>query len=208
MAPVVNSRSANIGYALGRFTRSHPIGTLAIFIAAGILVYSAFSNLPSSEVRQAKPAAATTNTPSSSTAESSSGTTTDMQKKGSAKFPNAVQKQAQTVSPEQRQEIAGILEKAFRKEDLEISIHAIGDGNDTLVLSSDLFKDSASRAGVMRQLRDNWQDLLCKEGFKTVFLTEPGIFSGYRFRSAMPSDSARPSGFGREESKFGCELTI
>lgn len=60
-----------------------------------------------------------------------------------------------------------------------ISIHATGDSNDTLVLSSDLFNDSASRAGVMRQLRVNWQDLLCKEGFKTVFLTEPGIFSGY-----------------------------
>ncbi len=68
------------------------------------------------------------------------------------------------------------LGEGFRKEDLEISVIAAGLNNDTLLLSSDLFKESGSRTTVMRELRAQWQDLLCKEGFKTVSLTESGVF--------------------------------
>ncbi len=73
--------------------------------------------------------------------------------------------------------LAHQLAENFRKEDLEISVIAAGMSNDTLVLSSDLFKESADRTAVMRQLRVEWQDLLCKEGFKTVSLTESGVLS-------------------------------
>jgi hypothetical protein len=87
------------------------------------------------------------------------------------------QKQAETIKAEQRQVIAHQLRENFRKEDLEINVFTTDVNNDVLVLSSDLFKESGSRTTVMRELRARWQDLLCREGFKTVSLTESGVFS-------------------------------
>jgi hypothetical protein len=86
-------------------------------------------------------------------------------------------KDAGLITAEQRQELAHQLSENFRKEDLEINVFTTDVNNDVLVLSSDLFKESGSRTTAMKELRAQWQDLLCREGFKTVSLTESGVFS-------------------------------
>ncbi len=167
--------AAKIGYALGRFIKSHPITSLAILIALAIFWH--IPKLTKSGSQQATPVAATANNSSSSPVESIPGATTNGQQQGSQESAEIRQTQPETTTAEQRQVLAHQLSETFRKEDLEISVIAAGMNNDTLLLSSDLFKESGSRTTVMRELRAQWQDLLCKEGFKTVSLTESGVFS-------------------------------
>jgi hypothetical protein len=104
-------------------------------------------------------------------------TSQKQQKDAKSESAEIRQEQTETIPAEQRQALAHQLSENFRKEDLEINVLAAGMNNDTLLLSSDLFKESGSRTTVMSELRAQWQDLLCKEGFKTVSLTESGVFS-------------------------------
>ena len=149
--------------------------SIAILIALAVLWH--IPKLTQSGRQQATPVAATANNSSSSPVESSPSATTNAHQPGSQESAEIRQKPAETITAEQRQALAHQLSENFRKQDLEISVIAADMNNDTLVLSSDLFKETGSRTTAMRELRAQWQDLLCKAGFKTVSLTESGVFS-------------------------------
>jgi hypothetical protein len=203
--------SAKIGYGLGGFLRTHPIKSLAILIGVAVLWH--MPKLNQSGGQQATPVATTANISSSSPVESCPDATTNVHEQESQGSAEIAQKQVQAITTEQRQVIAHQLAENFREKDLEIGVIAAGTSNDTLLLSSDLFKDSASRTTVMRELRAQWQDLLCKEGFKTVSLSDSGVFSSqHDFALQCPKSAQDRSnlaaGLENDFQSFGKGTTV
>jgi hypothetical protein len=79
------------------------------------------------------------------------------------------------ITTKQREDIAGLLNKSFQDQDVEVSVFAGGSENDELFLSSELLKDPAGRTNILHLIRTNWQDQLCKAGFKTIVLSDSSI---------------------------------
>jgi hypothetical protein len=75
----------------------------------------------------------------------------------------------------QREDVAGILNKSFQDQDVEVTVFTGGSENDELFLSSELLKDTTGRTNILRQIRSQWQDQLCKVGFKTIVLSDSSI---------------------------------
>ncbi len=100
---------------------------------------------------------------------------------------NSTQHQQQQATPsesvghdsgfttKQREDMAGLLNKSFQDQDVEVSVFTGGSENDELFLSSELLKDTVARTNILRLIRTHWQDQLCKVGFKTIVLSDSSI---------------------------------
>lgn len=90
--------------------------------------------------------------------------------------PSATQAQSGSLlTTEGRQRMAKALEHSFTQQDLDITAVAAGEGNDTLIFTSEMFNDVNQRVVFMRRLRTNWEKELCKSGFKQINLSNPGL---------------------------------
>ncbi len=84
---------------------------------------------------------------------------------------------AQVSLTADRQEVAKRLGLNLEKQGLDdLVVVAGGERNDTLILSSDLFQDTARQAAELRIARTYWKDLLCKCGFKAVVFDGRNLF--------------------------------
>jgi hypothetical protein len=84
------------------------------------------------------------------------------------------------VTPEQRLEMARKLGAIFKQQDLEISAVAAGQGNDTIVFTSEMFQTSDGRLQFIQLYRANWEAPHCQLGFKKLVLSK-GTFSSFSF---------------------------
>jgi hypothetical protein len=86
-------------------------------------------------------------------------------------------KSSSALTAEDRQRLARVLESSFAQQDLDVTAVAAGDGNDTLMFTSEMFNDVNQRVVFMRGLRTDWEKELCNGGFRLVNLSRPGLLS-------------------------------
>lgn len=148
----------------GRWAAKHPLLAILIFLLSVTVV---ISNLTDDKKNPGQP------TISGNSALSANNLTTPQNQYLDA--PN-LPKHDSSLTAEQREGLAAVLDKNFKDRDVEINVFSGGAENEELVLSSELLKDSTSRTHILGLIRAHWQDQLCKAGFKTIVLSDTGIF--------------------------------
>ena len=83
---------------------------------------------------------------------------------------------ATVVTSQQRLEATRKLDAILRGEDLEISVVAAGQDNDTIVFTSEMFGPAEGRLQFIQLYRKNFEALHCQLGFRKVVLSK-GTFS-------------------------------
>lgn len=112
-----------------------------------------------------------------------------------------------SFTPKQREDLAGLLNKSFQDQDVEISVFTGGSDNSELFLSSELLKESSGRTNILTLIRAQWQDQLCKAGFTTIILSDSSVLGlprEYPLRcSWTPNDRAELAGSMRDDPLKG-----
>ena len=90
---------------------------------------------------------------------------------------DASDQKEQASSNADRQRVARRLQLNLQAQGLDdVVVVTGGEGNNTLVLSSKIFRDSARREAEMKIARTYWKIGLCKSGFKAVVLDGRSLF--------------------------------